>query len=109
MFRLRFNEDYRSRAHFSMLVSDLHLGASADYIIHFIFPMWLLRVAPALGENVDSRAHGRHAQKFQVALGGRATLALEIIEMEEMVHTTDRSKDVDSVITALLNNVPMRP
>src|ERR1035438_7945381 len=69
-----------------MIGADLHAGSASDYIIEFVLVVWLLRIAGALGQNIDAGAHRRNTQKFEVALALGGAVAREVIEMEEMSH-----------------------
>ena len=58
-----------------ILGAGFETGASADYIVDLVFEMRPLPVGRSGGQDVESSAHRRHAEKFSVqlaTLGSRA-------------------------------------
>jgi hypothetical protein len=87
-----FDEDYRSRAHSGILRADLHAGPPADNVVHLVFAMRFLRVGAAGWQHVNARAHRRNPQEFQVEFLPFSSLAIHIVNVEEMSHRTLRTR-----------------
>ena len=81
-----------------MIGADLHAGSASDYIIEFVLVVWLLRIAGALGQNIDAGAHRRNSQEFEVAFALGNAVAREVIEVEEMTHKKQVKRCPESLL-----------
>jgi hypothetical protein len=66
-----------------------HAASAANYVVHFVFFVWRLRIGASSGQHVSSGTHRRDTQKLQVRLPGLLALFAYIRDVKETYQLHD--------------------
>ena len=77
------HENNAAFAHLMFLGVDAHESPAANYVIHFVFVVRLLRICAARWQDVETGTHRRHAKKFFVQLATLGSLLVDFGKIGE--------------------------